>query len=195
MSNAAELKAAARRLRNHLADRQISITHSASLEAIAAAQGFKSWNAASAAAPATPAENERHVIHLIVRASASQEELEADVEGTARMNPDLAIFHVETGDPKRFDWVKEASARLERTGIETRVAYLNSDESTAAFRANSTANRRVALVLVGERAVGQKSKQSLKQARVAALFNKACDQVLAGQPPEEVLDALLRDLK
>ncbi len=195
MSKNIELKAAARRLRNHLAERQISITHSASLEAIAAVHGFKSWNAASAAMDEPTPEKERRVIHLIVRASASPEELEADVEGAARMNPDLAIFHVQTGDPKRFDWVAGASARLERAGIETRVAYLNSDESAEAFRADSTANRNVALVLVGERAAGPKTNQALKQARVATLFNKACEAVMSGQEPDDVLRGLLRDLQ
>ena len=56
MPTASDLKAQAKRLRHHLAERQIQLTHSQALEAIAAAQGFRDWNtaAAQAGAAATP---------------------------------------------------------------------------------------------------------------------------------------------
>ena len=48
MPTAAEMKAAARRLRSHLQARHITLSHAASLEAIAAVYGFRDWNTASA---------------------------------------------------------------------------------------------------------------------------------------------------
>lgn len=55
------LKSQARRLRSHLAEQHISLSHSQTLEAIAASHGFKDWNTACAlteSAIAYPSTNE-----------------------------------------------------------------------------------------------------------------------------------------
>lgn len=50
-----DLKSQAKRLRKHLADHNLSLSHAQALEAVAAAHGFKDWNTASAAVQLAPA--------------------------------------------------------------------------------------------------------------------------------------------
>lgn len=85
MSTIETFKSEAKRLRNHLAAKNIHLSHSDSLEAIAAVREFKDWNTASAKLKAAPAPAKPTVI--CITADMSIEDVREEVNECLRADP------------------------------------------------------------------------------------------------------------
>ncbi|WPP02521.1 glyoxalase superfamily protein (plasmid) [Pseudomonas sp. HR96] len=124
MTTIETLKSQAKRLRAHLSESNIPLTHSQVLEAVAVMHGHRDWNTASAIAgpPAEPVQERQPAISLkeflngVMRPSADIGPADVQIEGTYRRGYHQCaaeLMHVMRG-PKQItaamleEWVEGA---------------------------------------------------------------------------------------
>ncbi|WP_153785210.1 glyoxalase superfamily protein [Pseudomonas sp. EMN2] len=116
MSTLESLKAQAKRLRNHLTRHNMPLTHSQSLEAVAALHGYRDWNTAHSALSRAPVIET--ALLLEVTQSSTADLLERDLQALLRMAPQAIRFQLEQGLSVELVRVAQAlAAQVERVGI------------------------------------------------------------------------------
>lgn len=199
MPTSTEMKNAARRLREHLESRQVALPHSASLEAIAAAFGFRDWNTACAGSTKEPV-LKPHMANLVVNIGTTAAMLDSSVEQLLRTGAAVAVFHIGSGTREHCELVDSAVARLRYRGVEASSVPLYSEESEAALRAGREGASTSYMRVIGQGSENEQrmpsiqTKNALEQARVIRLFSDAGVRVAEGADLETVLGEIAEQL-
>jgi hypothetical protein len=93
MSSIETLKSQAKRLRNHLTAKNLPLSHSQALEAIAAVHEYKDWNTAAAKLQATLAPAKPTII--CITADMSIDDVRAEVDECLRADPGYVRFRLD----------------------------------------------------------------------------------------------------
>lgn len=118
MTTIEALKSQAKRLRSHLSANKIPVTHSQSLEAIAALHGHRDWNTATAAL--SKAVTHQHGTEdplLRITPESQLDEMRAEVINLLCLDPALLRIRLETGiTAEQARFARQAATVVELCG-------------------------------------------------------------------------------
>lgn len=120
MTTIENLKSQAKRLRNNLAAKNIPLSHSQALEAIAAVHEYKDWNTASAKLQEALAPDKPMTI--CITADMSIDDVRAEVSNCLRSDPGFVLLRLDAAASGfQHREAHEVSREIEARGVKVEV--------------------------------------------------------------------------